>query len=55
MEKLNRIDSRTQTFMNSRSEDPLKKREQFAISLRRKKKDQIIKQKRIQLNNGIDK
>jgi hypothetical protein len=38
-----KIENRKQTFMQSFNTDPLKKREEFAVSLRRKKKDTIIK------------
>ena len=38
-------------FMQSVESDPLRKREKFAVSLRKKKKDEIIKQKRDKLRN----
>jgi hypothetical protein len=34
-------------------EDPLRKREDFAISLRKKKKNEILRQKRSRLTNAI--
>ena len=34
--------------------DPLKKREAYAVSLRKKKKDEIIKQKRRRLAENFD-
>lgn len=33
-------------YIESSSDDPLRKREQFAVSLRKQKKTEIIKQKR---------
>ena len=40
-------------MMPSTTTDPLKKREEFAISLRRKKKTELIANKRKRLNNIV--
>lgn len=41
---------RKHPFMSMGTDDPLKKREEFAVSLRKKKKDQIMRLKRQRLD-----
>ena len=49
METRTRTSSQERQLFNPAQQDPLRKREEFAISLRKKKKQQIIEAKRQKL------
>jgi len=50
MESTNLLFQPNRQIMKPTFEDPLKKREEFAISLRKKKNNEIIQEKRKRMN-----